>query len=105
MGGEEGILTMSVDRPGPPQRMRAECHLGVLRLSTPTTHRSQGSALAELEDGSARLLDVGEHVREVAWFVEPPWLSRTARAGNVLAHRVMEASRLEFYRIGPSDLR
>ena len=106
MGGEEGIMTLSIDDPAPPRRMRAECHLCVRRLSTPATHRGEGRVLAELEDGSARLLDVGDgHVRELAWFVEPPWFSRAARAGNVLAHRAADANRLEFYRLGGSDLR
>ena len=51
------------------------------------------------------LLDVGnEHVEEVAWFAEPPWFSRTARIGNLLAHRATDANRLEFYRLGPSVL-
>ena len=106
MGGEDGIIALAVDRPDSPRRMRAERLLCVRRLSTPAMHRSQGSVLAELEDGSACLLDVGgEHVRETVWFAEPPWFSRTARIGNMLAHRATDANRLEFYRLGASVLR
>jgi hypothetical protein len=103
IGSSEGIMTLGTDHPIAPRRMRAERHLCVRRLSTPTMQRTGASVLAELEDGSACLLDVGnEHVEEVAWFAEPPWFSRTARIGNLLAHGATDANRLEFYRLGPS---
>jgi hypothetical protein len=106
IGTSEGIATLPTDRPIAARPVRAERPLCVRRLSTPTTQRTGASVLAELEDGSACLLEVGnECVEEVVSFAEPPWFSRTARAGNVLAHRATDASRLEFYRLGPSVTR
>jgi len=106
IGTSEGIATLRTDHPIAARPVRAERPLCVRRLSTPTTQRTGASVLAELEDGSASLLDIGNDcVEEVASFTEPPWFSRTARSGNVLAHRPTDASRLEFYRLGPSVTR
>jgi hypothetical protein len=103
VGGPKGIIAFGTDHPIAPRRLRAERDLCVRRLSTPTMQRAGASVLAELHDGSACLLDVrNEHVEEVAWFAEPPWFSRTARIGDLLAHRATDANRLEFYRLGPS---
>jgi hypothetical protein len=105
VASSEGIIALETDPPSAPRRLRAERELCVRRLSTPTMRRTGASVLAELEDGSACLLDVGnECVKEVAWFAEPPWFSRTARVGNLLAHRATDANRLEFYRLGRSVL-
>ena len=106
IGGSEGIITLQTDHPFAPRHIRGEHHLCLRRLSTPTMPRTGASVLAELDDGSARLLDVGnDYVEELAWFAEPPWFSRTARAGNVLAHRATDTNRLEFYRPGASVTR
>ena len=106
IGGSDGIITLRTDHPFAPRHIKGEHHLCLRRLSTPTMPRTGASVLAELDDGSARLLDVGnDYVEELAWFAEPPWFSRTARSGNVLAHRATDTNRLEFYRLGPSVTR
>ncbi|MGV8989018.1 MAG: hypothetical protein ACOH2H_22475 [Cypionkella sp.] len=105
-GSLDGIMTLGTDHPMTLRRMRSERHLCVRRLSSPTMQRTGASVLAELEDGSACLLAVGNtHVEEVAWFAEPPWFSRTARNGSLLVHRATDANRLEFFRLGPSLMR
>jgi hypothetical protein len=106
IGSSDGIMTLATNGPIAPRHPAAKHRLRVRRLSTPTMRRTGANVLAELEDGSACLLDVGnDHVEEVAWFAQSPWFARVARLGNLLAHSPTDANRLELYRLGPSIVR
>src|SRR5262249_27254915 len=104
IGGSDGIMTLETDGHVAPRRQADS--LRVRRLSTPPMQRAGANVLAELEDGSACLLDIGnDHVEEVNGYAEPRWFARLARLGNLLAYRVTDANRLELYRLGPSVVR
>jgi hypothetical protein len=103
LGGSDGLMALETDGPPSLRRLAAKGRLHVRRLSTPTMRRTGASVLAELEDGTARLLDVGNgRAEEVVWFAESPWFAHVARLGSLLAHRRTDANRLELYRLGPS---
>jgi hypothetical protein len=106
LGCLDGIMTMPKDGRPDAKRLETRQKLRVRRLSKPPMRLLGPGVLAELEDGSARLLEVDDHrVEDVMWFAKTPWFAHVAWLGNVLAHRVTDAKRLEFYRLGPFDRR
>jgi hypothetical protein len=108
VGSRDGIMTIAKEghREREARRIAGRDKLRVRRLSRPPMRLSGPGVLAELEDGSARLLDIGDsHVEELVRYSETPSFAHVVRLGNLLAHRVPDANRLEFYRLGPSDRR